>query len=152
MEVRLSLTEKSARAVSRLSFKLISCGVLSIRHSVRSVTDKFVKLFEPDAKSWSSIEELNNALNWTHLTSQTGDEYFQGNDVSQRYMNEFIEGATRMNYAQVRRITCLPRFRPLISLSRRISTVFMHWKPLALLRQTVAVASREETGKFLSNL
>lgn len=126
-------------------------GVLSIRHSVRSVTERFAKLYEPDAKSWTSTEELNNALNWTHLTSQTGDEYFQNNGVSEKFTNEFIEGATRMNYAQVRRTACSPTFRPLITLPRRISTVFMDWKPLALLRQTVAVALREETGKFLSN-
>ena len=126
-------------------------GVLSIRYSVRSVTDKFVKLYEPDAKSWSSTEELNDALNWTHLTSQTGGEYFQSNGVSQMFTNEFIEGATRMNYAQVRRTVCSPNFRPLITLPRRISTVFMDWKLLALFLQTVAVPSRGETGKFLNN-
>jgi len=96
--------------VSRSNFHLT--GVLSIRHSVRSVTEKFVKLYEPDAKSWSSTEELNNALNWTHLTSQTGGEYFQSNGVSQKFTNEFIEGVTRVNYAQVRRTACSPRFRP----------------------------------------
>ncbi|KAI0273059.1 FAD/NAD-P-binding domain-containing protein [Russula aff. rugulosa BPL654] len=67
---------------------------------VRSVTEKFLKLYTPDFKSWSSTEELNNALNWTHLTSQTGGEYFQTNGISQTYTNEFIEGASRMNYAQ----------------------------------------------------
>ena len=87
--------------MSRSNFHL--AGVLSIRHSVRSVTEKFVEFYEPDAKSWTSTEELNNALNWTHLTSQTGGEYFQSNGVSQTFTNEFIEGATRMNYGQVRR-------------------------------------------------
>ncbi|KAF8504494.1 FAD/NAD(P)-binding domain-containing protein [Russula emetica] len=71
-----------------------------VKELVRSVTEKFVTLYETDAKSWSSIEELNNALNWTHLTSQTGVDYFQSNGVSQMFTNEFIEGATRMNYAQ----------------------------------------------------
>ena len=107
--------------------KFYLVGVLSIRHSVRSVTEEFVKLYEPDAKSWSSTEELNNALNWTHLTSQTGGEYFQSNGVSQMFTNELIEGATRMNYAQVRRTACQPRFCPLITLPRRTSTVSMDW-------------------------
>lgn len=123
---------------SRSNFHLAS--VLSKRHSVRSLTRKFVTLYEPDAKSWSSAEELNDALNWTHLTSQTGGEYFQGNGVSEIYTNELIEGATRMNYAQVRQTAYLPRFRSLITLSRRMSTVFTDWKPLSLLRQTVAVS------------
>lgn len=135
--------------MSRPNFHL--AGVLSIRHSVQSVTKKFVKLYEPDVKGWTSIEELNNALNWSHLTSQTGGEYFQSNGVSQMLTNELIEGATRVNYAQVRWTAYSSRLRPLITLPRRTSTVFMDWKPLALLRRTVAVASREETGKFLSN-
>ena len=67
------------------------------------MTDKFVTLYEPDARRWSSVEELNNALNWTELVSQTGSEYFQSHGVSQLFTNEFIEGATRVNYAQVRR-------------------------------------------------
>lgn len=81
--------------------------VLSIRHSVRSLTEKSVTLYEPGAKIWSSIEELSNALNWTHLTSQSGDEYFQSNGVSQKFTNEIIEGATRVNYAQVSDCLCL---------------------------------------------
>jgi prenylcysteine lyase len=116
------------------------------------MTDKLLTLYDPDAKSWSSIEELNNALNWTDLTSQAGSEYFQSHGVSQTFTNEFVEGVTRVNYAQVRRTPCSPRFRPLISLPCRVLTVFMDWKPRALLRQMTAVASGEGTGKFLSNL
>ena len=104
VEVRLSLTNENERHVSCSHLHLV--GVLSVRYSVRSVSEKFVKLYEPDAKSWSSTEELNNALNWTHLTSQTGGEYFQSNGVSQMLTNELIEGATRMNYAQVRQTAC----------------------------------------------
>ena len=68
--------------------------------------DKFVTLYEPDAIRWSSIEELNDALNWTELVSQTGSEYFQSHDVSQLFTNELIEAMTRVNYAQVRRTSC----------------------------------------------
>lgn len=77
-------------------------GVLSIRHSVQSVTENIVTLYGSNLKQWSSIEELNNALNLTHLTSQTGSEYFESNGVSEMFANEVIEGATRVNYAQVR--------------------------------------------------
>ncbi|KAI0252652.1 FAD/NAD(P)-binding domain-containing protein [Lactifluus subvellereus] len=71
-----------------------------MRDLVRSMTDKFVTLYEPDAPTWSSIESLNDALNWTVLTSQTGAEYFQSNGVSQQFVTEIIEAATRVNYAQ----------------------------------------------------
>jgi prenylcysteine oxidase/farnesylcysteine lyase len=68
--------------------------------------DKFVTLYEPDARRWSSIEELNVALNWTELVSQSGSEYFQSHGASQLFTNELIEAMTRVNYAQVRRTSC----------------------------------------------
>lgn len=65
--------------------------------------DTFTTLYNSDTPRWSSIEELRNALNWTDIVSQTGAEYFIHNGVSQRLTTEFIEAATRVNYAQVRR-------------------------------------------------
>jgi len=64
------------------------------------MTDKFVTLYEPDVQTWPSIEELNDALNWTELISQTGSKYFQSHGVSEKLTNEFIEAMTRVNYAQ----------------------------------------------------
>ena len=122
VEVRLSLTNESDRAVSQSSFYLV---ITYLRHSVRAVTDKFVTLYEPDARRWSSIEELNNALNWTELISQTGTQYFQSHGISQLFTNEMIEAATRVNYAQVRRTGCSPQFLVLVSLSCRMSTACM---------------------------
>jgi hypothetical protein len=113
---------------------------------------KFVTLYEPNVKTWTSVEKLNDALNWTELIAQTGAEYFQSHGVSEMFTNEIIEAATRVNYAQVRQTACPPRFLLLISLQCRMSTAFMDWKPLVLLRQTAARALVEETGKFLSNL
>lgn len=70
------------------------------------MTDKFVTLYEPDVPTWSSIESLNEALNWTELVSQTGAEYFQSNGISQKFATEIIEAATRVNYAQVSTLLC----------------------------------------------
>ncbi|KAI0005435.1 FAD/NAD-P-binding domain-containing protein [Russula compacta] len=67
---------------------------------VRTMIGKYVTLYEPDAQNWTSIEELNNALNWTELISQTGVEYFESHGVSQRFTNELIEALTRVNYGQ----------------------------------------------------
>jgi prenylcysteine oxidase/farnesylcysteine lyase len=74
------------------------------------MVDKIVTLYEPNVKSWSSIETLNDALNFTELTAQTGAEYLQSHGVSELLTNEFIEGATRVNYAQVRQTACPPWF------------------------------------------
>ncbi|KAH9964500.1 hypothetical protein BC827DRAFT_1265775 [Russula dissimulans] len=65
-----------------------------------SMTDKVVTLYEPEAQNWSSIEELNDAFDWTELTSRTGAEYFEGHDVSQKFAHEAIGVGTRINYAQ----------------------------------------------------
>jgi len=72
----------------------------TVEKIVRTMIDKIVTLYEPDARKWSSIEELNVALNWTELVSQTGSEFFQSRGVSQLFTNEFIEAMTRVNYAQ----------------------------------------------------
>jgi prenylcysteine oxidase/farnesylcysteine lyase len=74
------------------------------------VTDKIASLYEPSVQTWSSIEELNNALNWTELVSQTGAEYFQNRGISQKFTNEFIGARTRVHYAQARRTARLPPF------------------------------------------
>lgn len=71
---------------------------------------KYVTLYEPSAQNWTSIEELNNALNWTELISQTGAEYFEGHGVSQKFTNELIEALTRVNYGQVGWIASLMLF------------------------------------------
>jgi hypothetical protein len=64
--------------------------------------DDFATLYKSDAPQWSSIEELTNTLNWTEIVSLTGAEYFLDHGVSQKLTTEFIEAATRVNYAQVR--------------------------------------------------
>lgn len=74
------------------------------------MTDKFVSLYEPSVRTWSSIEELNNALNWTELVSQSGAEYFQSHGISQKFTNEYIGARTRVHYAQARRTACMPSF------------------------------------------
>ncbi|KAI0307538.1 FAD/NAD-P-binding domain-containing protein [Multifurca ochricompacta] len=67
---------------------------------VQSMTDKYVKIYESDASTWTSIEDLSDVLGLTDMISQTGAEYFQSHGVSQKFANELIEAATRVNYAQ----------------------------------------------------
>lgn len=64
--------------------------------------NKMIKLYEPDTPSWSSIEELKDALNWTAQVSQTGAELLQSHGISQKFTYEIVESLSRVNYAQVR--------------------------------------------------
>ena len=89
------------------SFKFPHSRALSSAYSVRAVTNKFATLYEPDTPHWSSIEELNDALNGTELISQTGAKYFQDHGISQKFTYELVEAATRVSYAQVRQTASL---------------------------------------------
>jgi Prenylcysteine lyase len=99
-EVRLWFTKEKARPVScpNLCSFVMSADLWN---SVRSMIDKFVTLYESDVPTWSSIEDLNDVLGWSAMTSQTGAEFFQSQGISQKFVTEIIEAATRINYAQV---------------------------------------------------
>ena len=76
-------------------------------YSVRSAVNELVSLYDPDTLYWSSIEELDGALNFTKLVSQTGAKYLKSHGVSHRFIYELLESATRVNYAQVGPVVCL---------------------------------------------
>ena len=71
------------------------------------MVNKMIGLYEPDTPHWSSIEELNEAFNWTGHVSQTGAELLQSHGVSQKFTYEIIESLSRCNYAQVRQTASL---------------------------------------------
>ena len=75
-------------------------------YRVLGVVNEFVTLYEPDTPHWSSIEELDNALNFTNLVSQTGAKYLQSHGVSHSFTYELVEAATRVDYAQVGQTSC----------------------------------------------
>ena len=76
-------------------------------YSVRATVNEIVTLYGPDTPYWSSIEELDGTLNFTKLVSQAGAKYLQSHGVSHRFIYELLEGATRVNYAQVGRAVYL---------------------------------------------
>ena len=87
------------------------------------MTDKIVSLYEPSVPNWTSVDELNKALNWTDLVSQTGAEYFQSHGFSEKFTNEIIGAQTRIHYAQARRTACLLSFLKLISAEQNINSI-----------------------------
>ena len=76
-------------------------------YRVGAAINEIVTLYDPDTPHWSSIEELDGALNFTNLVSRTGAKYLQSHGVSHRFVYELLEAATRVNYAQVGRAICL---------------------------------------------
>ena len=49
---------------------------------------------------WSSIEDLAAAINATSLVETTGMQFFKDRRVSELFIEEMVEAATRVNYAQ----------------------------------------------------
>lgn len=49
---------------------------------------------------WKSIEDLAEAINATSLVSTTGMQFFKEKRVSELFIEEMVEAATRVNYAQ----------------------------------------------------
>ena len=121
VEVWLSLAGENTRAVSHSKHRFVARP--HRQHSVRAVLDQFVTLYEPDVKTWSSIESLNNAMNWTELTNQTGIQYFSSHGVSEKFATELIEAGTLVNYAQVGRTGRFLLFLYLIFATQTIDSI-----------------------------
>ncbi|SJX64773.1 related to Prenylcysteine oxidase precursor [Sporisorium reilianum f. sp. reilianum] len=49
---------------------------------------------------WSSVEDLAAAINATELVATTGMQFFKDRRVSELFIEEMVEAATRVNYAQ----------------------------------------------------
>lgn len=49
---------------------------------------------------WSTVEQLAEAVNVSSLAAMTGLDYFKDHRVSDLFIEEMIEAATRVNYAQ----------------------------------------------------
>ncbi|SNX83901.1 related to Prenylcysteine oxidase precursor [Melanopsichium pennsylvanicum] len=61
----------------------------------RSRNDKSVSGYP-----WSSVADLVDAINATSLVSTTGMSFFKEKRVSELFIEEMVEAATRVNYAQ----------------------------------------------------
>lgn len=78
-------------------------GILSPRRTTNAVDDMiktYLRLYSPNPPRWEVINDLVKTLDWSDLISQHTAEYFQHKAVSDRYIAEVIEAATRVNYGQ----------------------------------------------------
>jgi len=73
-----------------------------LRDSVDDMIKQFVTLYSPETAKWDDISDLASSFGWTGMVSQTTLEYLKTHGVSQKYAYELVEGATRVNYGQVR--------------------------------------------------
>ena len=71
------------------------------QNSVQNVIKKFLSLYASESPKWENISELANDLDWAHIVNTTTEEYLLTQGVSEKYIGEVVEAATRVNYAQV---------------------------------------------------
>ncbi|TFK36786.1 Prenylcysteine lyase-domain-containing protein [Crucibulum laeve] len=67
---------------------------------VGNMIDKFLTLYALDAPRWDNISDLAFALDWSPFILNTTQRYLLKQGVSEKYINEVVEAATRVNYGQ----------------------------------------------------
>lgn len=71
------------------------------QNSVQNVIEKFLSFYASDSPKWENISKLAKDLNWASLVNTTTEEYLLAQGVSEKYIGEVVEAATRVNYGQV---------------------------------------------------
>jgi prenylcysteine oxidase/farnesylcysteine lyase len=60
-----------------------------------------LSFYASESPKWENISELAYDLDWALLVNTTTEEYLLTQGVSEKYIGEVVEAATRVNYGQV---------------------------------------------------
>ena len=93
----------SPKRTETLYEKHSQCLILRnlFQNSVQNVIKKFLSFYASDSPKWENISGLANVLDWALIANTTTEEYLLTQGVSQKYISEVVEAATRVNYGQV---------------------------------------------------
>jgi len=78
-------------------------GILSPKRTqtaVRTLSDRMLDVYRPDSPRWDNISSLVETFGWTKVVNSTAVDFFAGQGVSETYIFEVIQAATRVNYDQ----------------------------------------------------
>ncbi|KAF8973540.1 Prenylcysteine lyase-domain-containing protein [Flammula alnicola] len=67
---------------------------------VRTMINQFLTLYSSASPKWDSIVDLSAQLGWSEMVNSTTSDYLARQGVSQKYVTEVVEAATRVNYGQ----------------------------------------------------
>ncbi|KDR85286.1 hypothetical protein GALMADRAFT_51898 [Galerina marginata CBS 339.88] len=67
---------------------------------VRNMINRILVLYGSETPKWDSILDLSSFLGWTEITNTTTSKYLSRQGVSEQYVSEVVEAATRVNYGQ----------------------------------------------------
>ena len=64
------------------------------------MVNRFLDLFSVNTPKWDNIADLSATMGWTDLTSKSVADHLKSQGVSEKYINEVVEAASRVNYGQ----------------------------------------------------
>ncbi|KAG9126281.1 hypothetical protein FRC07_004092, partial [Ceratobasidium sp. 392] len=70
-----------------------------VQSLVKDMVNTYLNLYNPHA-AHASIADISDSLNFTSLTSNTAADHLASHGVSQLFIHELVEAATRVNYGQ----------------------------------------------------
>ena len=62
--------------------------------------EQFLTLYGVTTPKWDSVADLASQLGWSGMVNETTVEYLLKQGVSEKYIKEVVEAATRVNYGQ----------------------------------------------------
>ena len=87
---------------SRTLFIVAASDSSPLITSVRELLNTISHVYSSSSLKWDTITALSEHLGWDALTNTTVAEYLSSqHGVSDKYISEVVEAATRVNYGQV---------------------------------------------------
>ncbi|HCI82568.1 MAG TPA: hypothetical protein DHW02_23070 [Ktedonobacter sp.] len=83
--------------------------LLRVQQLVKNMVTRLTQIYarQEQGQAFSTPEALFKALDLYTLTQQQSDKYFRASNISQRFLIEFVNGASRNNYGQDSSINAL---------------------------------------------
>jgi prenylcysteine oxidase/farnesylcysteine lyase len=67
---------------------------------MKDMVGRFLQLYDEPFFPWGSLSEAVYEIGLSDMTRTSGKEYLKEKGVSDKFASEFVQGATRVNYAQ----------------------------------------------------
>jgi prenylcysteine oxidase/farnesylcysteine lyase len=77
----------------------VLCKFIIFR-SIRTLTDRMLGIYRPDSPKWDNISSLAETFGLSKVVNSTAVDFFASQGVSETYIFEVIQAATRVNYGQ----------------------------------------------------
>lgn len=125
---------------------------------VGSVIGRFLMMYDEPYFPFRDLSEIAFALNLTDATASTGRQYFYAGGVSSLFVDELVQSATRVNYAQ--NIDEIHGLEALVSMAadgamsvsggnwRIFQEMIRHSKATTLLKAPVTSVSHRNDGQY----